>query len=374
MEANNNAVHFQDGEDMNLFKLPAINIEQAYSLKDFDYLRITKEKDIPNPDPTIKIGGGAFASPGNISAISAAAKAGKTAFTGALIAGAISMDGNIDGFNDVEVMTNISGKAVIHFDTEQSEADQQYFVRTVMRRAQVESTPDYYRSYNIRKLELSEYKEKTSTICQLCSDEFNGVHLIIIDGGADYVLSVNDEEQTTIILDYFKHLSIHFNCPVILVVHLNPGSEKERGHLGSSLQRKCYALYTIKKEGEVSTAEPKFMRKAGNDIPLIHFAFDKEKGYHIQIDAPNKADAKAKKESARFKELAANVFTIPNAFGHDEAVEKIMKDTQKQWSTAKTYLKNMTAWELVIKGDDGRYRLNQSINGSGSKRVNSGQS
>src|SRR4028119_394367 len=92
-------VHFNDGEDMNFFKevvkeAPVQN--ETVSLSDYDFCRVTKEKDIPHHEPTITIARAAIASPGNITGVSAAAKAGKTALKGVMEAGAISKDGEID--------------------------------------------------------------------------------------------------------------------------------------------------------------------------------------------------------------------------------------------------------------------------------------
>lgn len=367
---NNNTVHFKNGEDMNAWQplqlavketkvtMEAKNEPQPKTLEDFNQWRITKEKDIPQPEPTITIGGAAIASPGNITGISAAAKAGKTAFTGVLLAGAISQSGEIDGFNDVEVIPNKQGRAVIHFDTEQSEADQQYLVNTILRRAKIESTPEFYRSYNIRQLNIENYKEVTDDICQLSCEAFDGVHLIVIDGGADYITSVNDETAAYNIVQYYTHLSIRYNCPVIIIVHLNPGSDKERGHFGSEVQRKCYGLLTVTKEGDISTVQPKIMRKAGNgEIPLVHFTYSKEHGYHVQIDAPDKAEAKAFKEMERLKTIAEKIFTPPASFRFTEAISKIMKLTSRGHSTAKTMLNNMTGFGFIEQGEDKNYRL-----------------
>ncbi|MCA2854703.1 MAG: AAA family ATPase [Chitinophagaceae bacterium] len=338
-----------------------INAEVKPSLSDFDHLRVTKEKDIPQPEPTITIGGCSVASPANITGISAAAKAGKTALTGAILAGAISKSGDVDAFDDLQVLPNTEGKAVIHFDTEQSEADQQHHVNTILKRAGFENTPDCFRSYNIRPLTLDNYQGVTNTICELSAKKFKGVHLIVIDGGADYLASVNDEAQATQIVHYFTRLSIQYNCPVIIIIHLNPGSDKERGHFGSEVQRKCYGLLTITKEGEISTVQPKIMRKSGNgEIPLIHFTFSKDKGYHVQVDAPDKEKQKLDKDRQRHADVAKAVFTPPNSLSYTQAVSAVMQHTSKGERTAKTMISNMTGWGQIVKGSDNNYRLVQN--------------
>ena len=336
-------------------------VEKKPSRSDYDLLRITKERDIPQPKPTITIGGCAIASAANITGISAAAKAGKTALTGAILAGAISKTGEIDAFDDLSVLPNTESKAVIHFDTEQSEADQQHHVNTILKRAGFENTPDCFRSYNIRQLTLENYQPITNTLCELSAKEFKGVHLIVIDGGADYLASVNDEAQATQIVHYFTRLSIQYNCPVIIIIHLNPGSDKERGHFGSEVQRKCYGLLTITKEGEISTVQPKIMRKSGNDeIPLIHFTFSKEKGYHVQIDAPDKEKQKLDMNRQRHAEVSKAVFGAQKSLSYTQAVSAIMQHTSKGERTAKSMITNMAGWGQIVKGDDNNYRIVQN--------------
>lgn len=332
--------------------------EAAGDLSQFEHIRVTKEKDIPRPEPTITIGDAAVAAPGNITGIGAPIKAGKTATTSVMIAGAISKTGDIDGFEELKVKPNIHGHAVIGIDTEQSEADQQYNVITAMQRAGFEETPEYFLSYNFRQLNFEDYQTTTNKICEAAFKKFGGIHLLIFDGGADYTQSVNDEAEAKKIVQYFTHLTINYNCPAIIVVHQNPGSDKERGHFGSEIQRKCYGLLTISKEGDISTLAPKVMRKAGfSDVPLIHFKYNPEKGYHTCIEAPNNDREKDEKSVQRHLEIAKAVFAPLSAMKHAEAVQAIMLFTKKGERTAKTMISNMSGWNQITKGNDNLYRI-----------------
>ena len=340
--------------------LPAKNEKEIKLLSDFEKYRITKEKVIPHPVPTITIDGAAIAAPGNLLALSAQIKAGKTAMDGVLIAGTFSELGIPDGFPTVKC-EKANGKAVICLDTEQSEADQQDNLNVILNRAGLASTPENLQSYNIRQLSMKDYREFTDNICTLCAEKFGGIHLINIDGGADFILSVNDEEQANEILEYFTHLSIRFKCPVIIIVHLNPNSDKERGHFGSQLQRKCYGLLTIEKAkgSDVSILVPKAFRKAGNaDVQPIHFTYDKEKHYHVQIDAPNKETEQAATIVMKHKNIAKEVFPGQTSYSYSDAVKKIMQQADRKERTAKEMIKDMAGWEFIIKGTDGNYRLN----------------
>ncbi|HMK18125.1 MAG TPA: hypothetical protein VK492_08000 [Chitinophagaceae bacterium] len=341
------------------------------SLADFDDIRITKEKAIPQAEPLITIAGAAIAAPGNITAIGAAAKVGKTALVSVIAAGAISETGNIDGLPGLEVQPNTNRHAVIGFDTEQSDADQQHNVNVILKRSGFASTPDYALFYNLRQINFQEYEETTYKICEYAYEKFGGIRIIIVDGGADYVLSVNDEEKAKLTVQFFTHLAIKYSCPVLVVVHQNPGSDKERGHFGSEIQRKCYGLLTLTREGDISKLSPKIMRKASHaDIPLISFRYSKEKGYHIAVDTDAISDSKATKERERLRTISEYVFKPLAAHTHKNSVSMIMQHTNKRQSTAKTMLGNMEGFGYVIKGDDGLYRINIE----GSTKVNDGQS
>lgn len=337
-----------------------LSVEKKETLSDFEKYRITKEKVIPHPSPTITIDGAAIAAPGNVLGISAQIKTGKSAINGVFIAGTLTESGTPNGFPTI-ICEPANGKAIINFDTEQSEADQQDNLNVILRRAGLKATPDNLQSYNIRQLSMKDYRKFTDTICALCNEKFGGIHLISIDGGADYIASVNDEEQANEILEYFTHLSIRFNCPVIIIVHLNPNSDKERGHFGSQLQRKCYGLLTIEKGkgSDISTLTPKAFRKAGNgDVNPIHFSYDKEKHYHVQVDAPDTETEKEAAKVAKHKTIAKEVFTGQTSYRHKDAMKAIMKYTNLSLRTANTMMKNMEGWDFIVKGEDGNYRLN----------------
>lgn len=336
------------------------NVKQPKSLSDFDQYRITKERDIPRSRPTITIDGAAIATAGNLLGISAQIKAGKTAIKGVILAASLSQSGIADGFPTI-MCEPANGKAVIDLDTEQSEVDQQDNLNAILQRAGLETTPDNLRSYNIRQLSMKDYKGFTNSICELCAEKFNGIHLITIDGGADFISSVNDEEQANEILEYFTHLSIRFNCPVIIIVHLNPNSDKERGHLGSQLQRKCFGLLTIEKTkgSDISSLIPKAFRKAGNgDVQPVCFAYDKEKHYHVQVDAPDKEEERASQVVLKHKSIAKEVFAGQTSYTYTDGVKAIMKFTHRKERTAKEMIKDMSGWGFIVKGNDNNYRLN----------------
>jgi hypothetical protein len=333
-------------------------------LKPFERLRITDATAVPPPVPVITINGETISTEGNITTISGASKSGKSAFTGILIAGAISKDGIIDGLDGVQVQPNKKSKAILHFDTEQARHKHQYNLISILRRCEIDHCPDYFLSYNIRGLELNEYAGVTANICAAANEQFGGIHLIVIDGIADYISDVNDPVQSNAIVKYFEELAIKYSAPIIVIVHTNPGSDKERGHLGSQCQRKSESVIIVKTEGDLSFIEPRFLRTAGKgDIPLIQFMYDKNKGYHVGCGIrSNEQAGKDAERIAGIKKICSIVFSGQKAYGYKDAVDSIMKETNKALNTSKGLFAEMKAHEMIIQGADKNWRINASPN------------
>src|ERR1700757_226226 len=335
-------------------KLRSRNSLEAY--------RITKRTQIDKPVPVITINNEIISTEGNLTTISGASKSGKSAFTSILIAGAISTDGVIDGLELVNVQPNVHKKAVIHIDTEQAKHKHQNNLLSVLRRANMDDDCEYLLSYNIRELEVTQYMEVTTRMCEEALQQFNGIHLMVIDGIADYIKDVNDAEQSTTIVKYFEELAIKYHMPIIVIVHTNPGSDKERGHLGSQCQRKCESLLTVKTEGNISFIEPKLLRMAGKgNIPAIQFMYDKDKGYHVGCGVRSAtADDKNETRLNSLKIICKQVFSGQTSLSYQQALAAIMQQTNKSMGSVKNYFADMKVYNMIIKGEDKNWRINNN--------------
>ena len=111
-----------------------------------------------------------------------------------------------------------------------------------------------------------------------------GIHFALIDGIADFISSVNDEEQSNAIVKQLEHLATVYNTLIIVVIHRNPNDNKVRGHLGSQLIRKSESVLAIKKDGDSSYIDPEYLRTAANgDIPKYLFKYNKEMYMHKYV-------------------------------------------------------------------------------------------
>lgn len=352
----------EDTEKAPIIEALKIEAEKLFAaaepaLEDYEYLRITDTTPIDAPEPIVCIEDAIISTPGDLTAISGPEKVGKSAICSIVEAGAISMTGIVDGLEGLNVMPNTSGRAVIKLDTEQARHKQQANLKATLRRASILSCPDFFLSYNIRQLEISEYQDLTTSIFKAASKQFKGIHIAIIDGVADYIKSVNDETEANAIVKFFEFLAIEFNCPIILIIHTNPGSEKERGHLGSQLLRKAGSVLQVKKDQDVSFIEPKRLRYAGSaDVPLLQFMYNRELGYHTGCG--NKSTitvTKEEKNMVAIENYVEAIFKEHSAIGYQHLVEEIMKVSKKSERTSKDRLKEMKAHQLIIQNTDGHY-------------------
>ncbi len=333
------------------------------SLSDYEQYRITDLTPIPEPEPVIKISGQTFATREDIFALTGAPKSGKSAEQYMLIAGCISETGQIpDGNSEIEVLPNTRHEAVIHLDSEQARHKHQRNIKNICKRAGFATCPDHLLSYNIRQLDIDKYAEFTAGICECAFFRFGGIHSIWIDGGADYIADVNDPDTSNTAIKYFENLAIKFHTAVFIIVHTNPGSEKERGHFGSQIQRKSGGTLLIKNDGDTSTIKAVRLRYAGaGDIPELMFKYDNEKGYHVGCGTKptnTDPDAKAQKKITDTWSLCTKIFSGQKSFSRGNAINAIMMKKACQDRTAAGIFALMTAGEMILKGEDNNYRIN----------------
>lgn len=254
------------------------------------------------PIPRFLINGRSVCTAGNLTNIIAQAKAGKTAVVAAAIAAAICAE-----YGDTErdtlgiTATAPSSKRLIHFDTEQSIFDHDQLMRRAMRRAGVAKPPTWLDSYGCAGFSAAELRQ--SLTCTMTDAQTaGGVFAVIIDGTADLVNDVNDAEECNAFVAELHALAIKHDCPIVNVVHENPGGNdgKMRGHLGSQLERKAESNLRLKKSEEITVIFSEKMRRA----PILEkdgprFRWSNEAGMHVSCESIGKTKDDAKLEALR---------------------------------------------------------------------------
>jgi len=301
-----------------------------------------------------------ISTPGNITALIAQAKAGKTAFLTTMIAATMA-DPTVDAdFLSIVSAPNPDGGAVLYFDTEQSRDDFWHITKRAMRRAGAKLRPEWLHSYCLTGLAVAEAK---ACVWQAVVDAYvrhGRIHAIFVDGVADLVLDVNSAEECNGFLAELHALAIRFDCPIVTVLHLNPksgngGFEKARGHLGSQLERKAETNLRIEKDGDVSVCWSEKQRRA----PIFkdqgpRFKWSNEAGMHVTAQAEEPAKPKWIED---YEILASEIFGGGKRMRYAEIAKAIAEAREIGPDAAKKRTQRLLKSGLLIETGMGFYAL-----------------
>lgn len=218
--------------------------------------RIDLEQVYTRPPLAISIGSDdngfpiPFATFGNISLIKGEEKARKSFLKSLLLACAIG--GKANFYSEDIVGHDLRDKYILDLDGEQ---DEYYtWLNGIRVPKMVGILPDNFETIKLR--------EKTPKIRNQYlewlfkeSHYRNKLGVVSIDGYVDFVKNFNDQEESSEFTQQLMSYSSISKCHITGILHLNPGTTKARGHLGTILQQKCETVVTIKDEGNFSLVE-----------------------------------------------------------------------------------------------------------------------
>lgn len=214
-----------------------------------------------------------FGTYGNFSCISGQSKAKKTFLKSLIIASYI-------GGRSVDYAPNIKGhrdndKFILDFDTEQSKWHSQRVFKRVPRITNLEYTEgsnyEFYKPFYLRRYN---YKERLQFIewCLLESEYRDNIGFVNIDGFADLVADVNDLNSCNELTAKLLKWTDISQCHLTGILHLNPGTDKPTGHLGSSIMKKAETVCILKvEENDPSYTNVSFPLTRG--FPIDDFRF-----------------------------------------------------------------------------------------------------
>lgn len=290
----------------------------------------------------------------NILCITGGEGTGKSNYTAALVAGAIQEKETNADLLGVRVEPNRKGRAVLLYDTEQSE--QQLYKNTgrLLRRAGQEKMPPYLHVYCLTGMSRS---ERLTAIMQ-SMDKYHylhgGIHLVVIDGVADLIRCANDEGESVALVDEIYRLAGIYRTCIAAVVHFVPNGLKLRGHLGSELQRKSAAILSIEKDDnpEISVVKALKVRDGSPlDIPLMQFRWDRQAGMPVYVGEKPREEKEKRKEK-ELAEMAREAFARQEKYSYIELCELIQEMLEVKERTAKGYIRYMREKEIIEKEGD----------------------
>ena len=285
---------------------------------------------------------------------------GKSNFVAAIISGTIA-EGALDAERTLglTIIPNPSGRAVILFDTEQSEHQLYKNVRKAVKRAYLDDKPDFFHAYHLSEQSRKERLDIIRTALDMNFHKHKGIQLVIIDGVADLVRSANDELESVEVIDELYRLAGFYHCCVVCVLHFVPNGIKLRGHIGSELQRKAAGILSIEKDTNPAFSVVKCIKvRDGSplDIPMMSFGWDKTEDMFVYMGVKSKED-KEKQKSTDLRNIATSIFEKTDSLTYSELTDAIVDMMEVKPRTAKEYIRYMREKAIIEQLSDQSYQL-----------------
>jgi len=321
------------------------------------------EIDYENPPDASKsivaVNGVPLGTQDNLLCITGGEGTGKSNYVAAILTGTLGTERlPAERTLGLEITPNPNGLAVLHYDTEQSEAQLHKNLGKTLQRASLKNVPKFYHSLYLASLSRKDRLKLIRESMDLFYHKHGGIHLVVIDGIADLIRSANDETESIAIVDELYRLAGIYNTCIICVLHFVPNGIKLRGHIGSELQRKAAGILSIEKDDNPEYSVVKALKvRDGSplDVPMMLFGWDKAKDMHVYRGEKSKEDKEKRKTDeliAVVKEAFRNSFKLT----YQELCEVLMRKMEIKDRTAKKYIAYMKEQRILIQDTSGNYQ------------------
>lgn len=298
-------------------------------------------KDYPEPQYLLRYNGVGFAPLGDIQVMRAEAKNGKT-FTFTILMAAVLSGDNL-GFT-----CEHENPTVLYIDTEQHENN----TALVGRRVHSMCGWDLHENFEqFRILTLRGQNPEKCRKAMLEAIELVNPMAVFVDGIADLVTDPNDYKESSDLVREFMDIAAKRNISIFTVLHVNPGSEKMRGHLGSEMMRKVSDVFnsTKKKTADGTYFEVEQVMARNRDIDKFTFTIDNSKLGVPQ--RPTVGEMAALDADEKMKALWQEKPSYNWSGMRDALMEKFQLKDRK----AREIIKNAINAEIIYKHSTGMY-------------------
>ena len=321
------------------------------------------EIDYENPPDISKsvvaVNGVPLGTQDNLFCITGGEGTGKSNYVGAILAGTLGEKRlPIEKTLGLEITANPKGLAVLHYDTEQSEAQLHKNLGKTLQRASLKTVPEFYHSLYLASLSRKDRLKLIRESMDLFHHRHGGIHLVVIDGIADLIRSANDETESIAIVDELYRLAGIYNTCIICVLHFVPNGIKLRGHIGSELQRKAAGILSIEKDDNPEYSVVKALKvRDGSplDVPMMLFGWDKTEDMHVYRGEKSKED-KEKRKTDELIGVIREAFRSSLKLSYQELCEVLIREMEIKDRTAKKYIAYMKEQRILTQDTNGNYQ------------------
>ena len=294
-------------------------IQQTAQPKTDDYF-VDITKNYPEPPFLFYKDSVGFMPCGDISAVKAKSKNGKSHFCAILAAALL-------GGRTFDVGTQDDARSVLWCDTEQAIYNTSKLLRKIYMLA---GLPTDRQDNRIKVIYLRPKTPKERM--RIISREVKRLRptLVIIDGVADICENFNDVTESGGTINRLMRISAEYNCHILCVLHENKSKDDEgmKGHLGTLLLQKASDVWQVKKDGDVFTAtqtdtrnqpcDPVSFKLDENGVPIKATAFSKSDEQLARLVGEVFADGKPRRYTQLVKDM-----TVCGALSERTAKRKV---------------------------------------------------
>ena len=321
------------------------------------------EIDYENPPDASKsivaVNGVPLGTQDNLLCITGGEGTGKSNYVAAILTGTLGTERlPTERTLGLEITPNPNGLAVLHYDTEQSEAQLHKNLGKTLQRASLKNVPKFYHSLYLASLSRKDRLKLIRESMDLFYHKHGGIHLVVIDGIADLIRSANDETESIAIVDELYRLAGIYNTCIICVLHFVPNGIKLRGHIGSELQRKAAGILSIEKDDNPEYSVVKALKvRDGSplDVPMMLFGWDKAEDMHVYRGEKSKED-KERRKTDELIGVVREAFRKNLKLTYQELCEVLMCEMEIKDRTAKKYIAYMKEQRILAQDTNGNYQ------------------
>lgn len=320
------------------------------------------EIDYDNPpevsNSIVSVNGVPLGTQDNLFCITGGEGTGKSNYISAILSGVISNEPlEAESTLGLRVSANPKKYAVLHYDTEQSEAQLHKNLGRTLSRAGLDRVPSFFHSFYLASLSRQERLKLIRDSMDMLYHKYNGIQLVVIDGIADLIRSANDESESIAVVDELYRLAGIYNTCIICVLHFVPNGVKLRGHIGSELQRKAAGILSIEKDDnpELSVVKALKVRDGSPlDVPMMLFGWDKELDMFAYRGEKSKEE-KERRKTVDLSSLAKEIMAEREMIPYSELVVAVMEEMDVKDRTAKKYIAYMREQNILSQDSTGNY-------------------
>lgn len=318
---------------------------------------IERSVEYPEPDYLIEIGGVPTMPKGNLVAVSAKWKNGKTFFCDILTAIFMGSDRFVNCRSLQE-----TGRALF-FDTEQSDSDTQRVQKTI----DAMTPPSRHDDYRVACLlpapidsDSDSEPSRFDIISYAVSHE--RPDLVVIDGIADLIYNYNDVYESQDIVSKLAAMANEHKCCIVVVMHQNKGSmdKNMKGHLGTLLYQKCSDEFSVEKHDTVFEVKHNNSRHRKSD-GICFKLDDNAVPLDAAIDRQLQLEQKTQEDKAKLHEKMAICY---EGFSMPLRTSDVINLIQTKLGVAKTrayQLFNSAKEQGVLMSSDGKHYSLQAL-------------